>query len=126
MSEARAALLAAISEARRALADERRIFLEGTYGGLRQVTEAKARILAEMEDGMRRVRPDAEIRAALERVIAESRRNEQIIAAALQGLRSARRRVRAIAEARTGAVAYARDGSRIASAADRAAHSTSA
>lgn len=126
MSEARAALLAAIAEARRALADERRIFLEGTYSALRQVTEAKARILGEMEDGMRRVRPDAEIRAALERVIAESRRNEQIIAAALQGLRSARRRVRAIAEARTGAVAYARDGSRIASAADRAAHSTSA
>lgn len=122
MSDDRTELMTVIAEARDALADERRVFLEGSYRELGHITREKARLLTAMEQGMRRVRPDAVIRAALERIIAESRRNEQIIAAALQGLRSARRRMKAIADARTGAVAYARDGSRIASAADGAAH----
>ena len=126
MTDGRAALLDAVTEARAVLAAERRVFLEGDYPRLGRITTAKARLLSAMEAGIARVRPDPGVREALEQLIADSRRNEQIIAAALQGLRSARRRIAAMAEARGGALAYAPDGSRIASAADRSAHSRSA
>lgn len=120
------ALMDAIAAARKVLAEERAIFLEGRYGELGRITGEKARVLDAMERAIPRVRPDPALREALERAIAESRRNEQIIAAALMGLRSARRRMRAMAEASAGALAYARDGSRIASAADLPAHVRSA
>ncbi len=125
-TDARGALMASIGDALGALADERRAFLEGTYRLVPKITERKSRLLAVLEQGVGRVQPDAELKAALESVIAESRRNEQIIAAALQGLRSARRRIKAIIEASGGTVAYAADGTRIASSADLAAHSKSA
>ena len=54
----------------------------------------------------------------IKQLIEASRRNEQIIDAARQGLAYARRRIARIEEARKGAVAYGEDGGRIVSRAD--------
>ena len=112
-------LMDLIDDAVELLEEERNVFLSGEYGRLPKILVAKSEILHELEQAIQTVTRTARFVAALKRLIDASRRNEQIIQAAQQGLSHARRRLKAIDEMHKGAVAYSEDGSRISSRADQ-------
>lgn len=126
MSADELGVAALLDEALDALRSERMIFLTGRYGDLGKVNAQKAAILEKLAAMLGRVPPDRGLQLKFEALITASRRNERIIAAALQGLRAAKRRIERLMQARDGAVAYAADGSKIASSADLSAHNRSA
>ncbi|MEM7745255.1 MAG: hypothetical protein AAF409_16245 [Pseudomonadota bacterium] len=107
-----------VEDALGVLEDERVAFLSGAYDRVEAIVERKKAALVRLEQLI----PDAprtdDTVTAMRRLIAASRRNEQIIQAARQGLAHARRRIAVIKDAARGVVAYAEDGSRIASQAD--------
>lgn len=107
-----------VHEALELLEQERAIFLEGQYAKLAPVIAAKAKVLERLEITIHSVSRSADFLNAVRTLIEASRRNEQIIRAAQQGLAHARRRLTAIDQTRSGAVAYAEDGTRITSRAD--------
>ncbi|MEM9059274.1 MAG: hypothetical protein AAGD13_02325 [Pseudomonadota bacterium] len=107
-----------IDEAMRVLSREREIFLTGAYELLEELTAKKTRILQALEVTLQGAVRTAEIVIAVRGLIDASRRNEMIIQAAMQGIAQARRRLASIAKMRRGAVAYAEDGTVIASRAD--------
>ncbi|MFK7945593.1 MAG: hypothetical protein AB8B85_22165 [Paracoccaceae bacterium] len=112
-------LLTTVEEALALLDAERDIFLQGRYEQIAELSERKMAVLDQLEAAMRGVPRSAIVVSAIRRLIAASRRNEQIIEAARQGLAHARRRIGAIQQAVRGVVAYAEDGTRIASRADQ-------
>lgn len=113
-----APLLAMVDEALELLDEERDVFLTGQYSRIADLTKRKLAVLRLLEVELAGAGRSALVINAVRRLIAISRRNEQIIQAARQGLAHARRRIGAIREAGRGVVAYAEDGSRIASQAD--------
>ena len=119
-------VVALLEEALDVLRCERAIFLTGRYSDLGEVNSRKGLILKKLGKVLGRVPHDPSLQRKLEALIAASRRNERIIAAALQGLRAAKRRIERLVQARDGAVAYAPDGSKISSSADLSAHNRSA
>ena len=104
-----------VAEALSILKDEREVFLSGEYLRLSTILEAKSAVLEKLELAIHTAPRSVAFIADVRNLIAESRRNEQIIQAARQGLSHARRRLKAIDEMRSGVVAYAEDGSRISS-----------
>lgn len=100
------------------LAAERGAIFAGRFGEIGALVERKGRLLAHLEEAIPKSRGIAPVRTALARLIREGRRNEKLIAAAQRGLRGAQRRISSIRATRSGAVAYASDGSRIVSRAD--------
>ncbi len=117
-AEPETAFVALAEAGRRILGDERRALLGGGFGRLAEFTEAKTQYLERLESAIGRVRGTPPVRRALARLIAESRRNERILAAARAGIARAKRRIAAIEATRRGDVAYAADGSRIVSRQD--------
>ncbi len=111
-------LFAIVDEALEILDEEREVFLTGAYDRIASISERKMNALEHLELAIPRARKTAAVIGAIKQLVAASRRNEQIIQAARQGLSHARRRIVAIAEAGRGVVAYAEDGTRIASKAD--------
>jgi len=111
-------LLGAVERGLALLEEERGIFLNGAYHLLAGLVERKQRLLIFLEQAIRGAPRSAEIVGALDRLIAQSRRNEGMIRAARQGIAQARRRLGANRMAERGAVAYAQDGSPITCAAD--------
>lgn len=107
-----------INEALELLDAERNVFLNGQYEKLSEIILAKTQILERLETVIHSVTRTAGFVLAIKSLIEASRRNEQIIRAAQQGLAHARRRMKAIDQTRAGAVAYAEDGSKITSHAD--------
>lgn len=112
-------LMTTVDAALTLLDEERDIFLQGRYAEISALGERKLAILEQLELALVGIERSALVVGAIRRLIAASRRNEQIIEAARQGLAHARRRIGAIQQAVRGAVAYAEDGSRIASRADQ-------
>lgn len=112
-------LMTTVDAALTLLDEERDIFLQGRYAEISALGERKLAILEQLELALAGIERSALVVGAIRRLIAASRRNEQIIEAARQGLAHARRRIGAIQQAVRGAVAYAEDGSRIASRADQ-------
>jgi len=115
---AEARLLDLVSEGHDLLSREREILFDGRFEGLEPIGAEKARLLEQLEDAIPRVRGTRALRTALDGLIADSRRNERLIGAALGGMRTARRSIEAIVATRMGDVAYAADGTRITSRAD--------
>lgn len=107
-----------VNEALEVLDAERNVFLSGQYEKLSEIILAKTQILERLESVIHSVVRTAGFVIAIKSLIEASRRNEQIIRAAQQGLAHARRRMKAIDQTRAGAVAYAEDGSKITSHAD--------
>ena len=85
----------------------------------REWAAEREQLLDQIEQAIHSVTRTARFVAAIKKLIAASRRNEEIIRAAQQGLSHARRRLKAIEDMNDGAVAYSMDGSRIASRADQ-------
>ena len=112
------ALLDLVTEGHALLARERDALLAGEFDGLDAIASEKARLLDAIERAIPRTRGTRRARRALEALITDSRRNERLIGAALNGMRAARRSIAAIVATRNGDVAYAPDGSRITSRAD--------
>ena len=113
-----ARLFALVDDAVALLDEERDVFLRGQYESIGEITSRKLELLGSLETELAGASRSALVINAVKRLIALSRRNEQIIQAARQGLAHAKRRIGAIREAGRGVVAYAEDGSRIASKAD--------
>lgn len=111
-------LFALIDQAVALLDEERDVFLEGQYAKIAKIAASKLELLGDLETELAGASRSFLVINAVKRLIALSRRNEQIIQAARQGLAHAKRRIGAIREAGQGVVAYAEDGSRIASSAD--------
>ena len=107
-----------VEEALELLARERALFLTGDYEKIPQVSGQKISVLERIEDAIPFAPQTRATIAVIEELVIASRRNEEIIQAARQGLAHARRRISSIREARRGVVAYAEDGSQIASHAD--------
>ena len=113
-------LLDHIQTAMDVLRDERTALLRGAYELIEAITARKAKVLSLLEDVIRAVPRTSEAISAMNRLIADSRRNEMILAAAREGLAHARRRIAGITRAHKGIVAYQQDGSMIACRPDRA------
>ena len=113
-------LLDHIQTAMDVLRDERSALMRGAYDLIETITARKAKVLSLLEDVIRAVPRTSEAISALNRLIADSRRNEMILAAAREGLAHARRRIAGITRANKGIVAYQQDGSMIACRPDRA------
>jgi hypothetical protein len=108
-------LLALTAKGHELMARERSLLLRGEFEGVARLSDDKRSLLGALEAAMRRVRGTDPVRRALAELIADSRRNERILAAARNGVAAARRRVETIIATGRGAVAYDRDGSTIAS-----------
>jgi len=119
-------LLALIEHGHRLLERERAALFAGRFDAVAGIAEEKAGLLDGLERAISGTRGTRRARGALEELIADSRRNERLIGAALGGLRAARRSIRAILATRQGDVAYAPDGSRITSRADAVRNSSRA
>lgn len=100
------------------LKSEREAFLSGSFERISEIAQRKLGLLERLETLVQRPPPDDRGLLLLERLIQDSRRNEEIIRAARQGLAHARRRIASIKGARRGDVAYEEDGTRISSRAD--------
>lgn len=100
------------------LARERDVFLSGAFDQIREISEEKRHLLERLESAMPTIARTPAILNAIEVLVTSSRRNEEIIKAAQQGLSHARRRIESIRKAGRGVVAYAEDGSAISSRAD--------
>ncbi|MEM6621253.1 MAG: hypothetical protein AAF674_03425 [Pseudomonadota bacterium] len=116
--EPQAGFLSVVETALDILEEERRLFLTGAYSTIPDVVSRKQVVLEGLDAWIPLVSPDDQIVDAMRRLIASSRRNEQLIQAARAGLSHAKRKIATIRAAERGDVAYAEDGSRIASRAD--------
>lgn len=114
-----APLLDHVDTAMEILREERLALMRGAYEGIAAIAERKAAILERLESSVGTVPGTGEAVGALRRLIADSRRNERILAAAREGLAQARRRIATIARTSRGVVAYQEDGSMIACRPDR-------
>ena len=112
-------LMTTVDEALALLDEERDVFLQGRYAEIAGLGERKLAVLERLELALSGIERSALVVGAIRSLISASRRNEQIIEAARQGLAHARRRIGAIQQAVRGAVAYAEDGTKIASHADQ-------
>ena len=119
-------LLSLLARGHELMARERSLLLCGEFEGLERLSTDKHGLLVSLEAEMTRVEGTEPVRVALEALIADSRRNERIIAAARQGVGAARRRIKAIVATGRGAVAYDRDGAAITSRDDATQKSSSA
>ena len=114
-----AELLLLIQQGHRLLERERRVLNDGRFGEISEITARKQDLLTALDSATVHTVGTTEIRDALAGLIAESRHNERLIAAARAGFAIANRRIAAIVATRKGAVAYAADGSQITSRADQ-------
>lgn len=112
-------LLRLIRHGHELLARERRVLSAGQFGEIAEITAQKQALLAALDQATAHTVGTTEVRRALAELIAESRHNERLIAAARTGFAIANRRIAAIVATRKGAVAYAPDGSQITSRADQ-------
>jgi hypothetical protein len=94
-------LISLVSQGHELMARERDLLLLGEFEGVAHLTADKHGLLQALEAAMKRARGTEPVRAALAALIADSRRNERIILAAIATGR--------------GAVAYDRDGTAITS-----------
>ena len=113
-------LIALAEEGTGLLRAERDAFMSGRFAALPTLLDRKQALLFEIEETIPQVRRTAPVVEALQALIAEGRRNEEIIRAARVGVGAARRTLRQIARTQRGAVAYAEDGGLITSKADAA------
>lgn len=120
-----AALVNAVAVTIELLDDERDAFLSGAYHLLPELSDRKLTMLKEIENCIQETTRSAKTVVLITQVIERGRRNEEIIRAAQQGLAFARRRIGQLNDTVSGAVAYAEDGSRIASRADMLGDTTS-
>lgn len=104
---------------------ERAAFVSGDYAEVVALTEAKLALLSRLDKALPTVPRNIRTLRRLERLVDASKRNEEIIAAARQGLSYAKLKIREIDSTRRGVVAYAQDGSRIESRADQIGEGTS-
>ena len=119
-------ILSLVDEGLGLLAQERELLVSGQFPMIPSVTARKSEFIGRLESQLRTEERTALVVDAVRKLIAESRRNESMIRAALQGFAAAKRRVTAIVATGKGAVAYAEDGTRISSRADRSASSRQA
>ena len=110
---------ALIARAVELLDEEREVFLTGQYEKLPRILAFKSALLEQIEQIILSAARSAVFVSAVKKLIEASRRNEQIIRAAQQGLSHARRRLKAIDDMKDGVVAYSADGNRITSRADQ-------
>ncbi|MGF1445899.1 MAG: hypothetical protein ACFBRM_06815 [Pikeienuella sp.] len=125
-SDAPAVLESLIAEGAALLAKERAQLLTGRFDGLARLAKAKQALLEQLEQAIPATPGSPTLKRALQSLVAQSRRNERLLAAARAGVAAARRRIKEIAAARTGDVAYRADGSRVVSREDAAGPSTRA
>lgn len=107
-----------LAEGRALLARERSLLTGGELQRAEGLAREKTAYVERLESawpGLRRI--DA-LRDGMMALVEDARRNERLLHAVREGLGAARRRIAALEATRAGAVAYARDGSRIASRAD--------
>lgn len=119
MSDTADPVIEIVEEGLDLLAREREVLTSGRFPAMPTITAKKSDLLVRLEEAMHGARRTAVLVEAIGRLIAESRRNEGMIRAALQGFAAAKRRIAAIVATGKGAVAYAEDGTRISSRADR-------
>ncbi|GMG83634.1 hypothetical protein LNKW23_28470 [Paralimibaculum aggregatum] len=119
-------LQALIAEGGRLLGEERQAIFAGRLEGLADIAAGKLALLAELDAAIAGAPDDPALRAALDRLVREGRRNERVLQAARAGIAAARRRLAAIEATRRGDVAYEHDGSRIVSRDDAAGKSSRA
>lgn len=117
---------ALLAEGRALLARERGLLLGGDYLRAEALAAEKRAYLDRLESVWPTVAPAEGLREGLTALAGDARRNERLFLAAREGLAAARRRIAALQATRTGAVAYARDGSRITSRADACGKTKSA
>lgn len=103
-------LLVHVETAMEILGEERAALMRGAFDQVERLTIRKKQVLELLEPAIRVAPRSRRAVAALTRLIADSRRNEMILAAARDGIGQARRRIAAIARARRGVVAYLEDG----------------
>lgn len=101
------------------LEDERAAFLGGEYNRIPAISDRKSRLLSDLEQFLPPPERSKTAEQMLAALVEMSRRNEDIIKAARQGLSHARRRIRSIKQADHGVVAYDESGADIACTADR-------
>lgn len=111
-------LMQSIGQALDILRDERDAFLTGAYDRIKRITELKLTLLDRLEAEIRAAPRSQDVIEMIKKLIESSRRNEQIIEAARQGLAYARRRLARIEDTQGGAVAYSEAGGKIVSRAD--------
>lgn len=107
-----------LAEGRELLARERRMLAAGALGDAEALARDKTAFLARLESAWPGLERVAALRKGLTGLIEDARRNERLLHAVRDGFAAARRRIEALEATRAGAVAYARDGSRITSRAD--------
>lgn len=115
---AEARLLALVEQGHALMERERALLIAGGFDAIEDIAAQKSELLASLDEVTRSLRGTPRLRRALDALIADSRRNERLLGAALGGMRSARRSIQAIVATRMGDVAYAADGTRITSRAD--------
>jgi hypothetical protein len=119
-------VLAAVETGLKILEEEREVFLAGRYEKIEKLTERKRSIITELDAAIPRTPRSDIVIEAISLLIEQSRRNEQIIVAARQGLSYARRRIASIHATERGDVAYAEDGTKIRNAEEGTNRSKSA
>jgi len=107
-----------LAEGHALLARERALLTAGELTNLEGLALEKAAFVERLEAAWPGMERAAAMREGLSALITDARANERLIHAVRDGLGAARRRIAALEATRAGAVAYARDGSRIASRAD--------
>ena len=126
MSETEADFGDLVGEGLDLLSQERDVLRSGDFPAMPALTAQKRDLLSKLQSGLTTSQRSAELVAAIESLVAEARRNEMLLRAAIQGLAAAKRRIKQILEMGNGAVAYAEDGTRIASQADAHRHTSQA
>lgn len=115
-----------IADGRALLDRERKLLLGGDYHAAESLAAEKRAYLARLESSAPALARSGMLREGLNLLAGDARRNERLLAAVRDGLAAARRRIAALDATRSGAVAYARDGSRITSRADACGRTKSA
>lgn len=108
-------LLTLIQDGHVLMSRERGFLMRGEFALAAGLADEKLRLLAALEEVIPRVRGTESVRAAISGLVADGRRNEQLILSARQGLSQARRRLEAIIATLRGVVAYDRNGDLITS-----------
>lgn len=111
-------LIALLDEALDLLDRERIVFMTGRYEEITTLNDEKLSLLTRLQDQLSEARGTPRAIAKLKLVVDASKRNQEIIAAAREGLAHAKRRLGAIRDMEKGVVAYREDGDRIRSLAD--------
>ena len=115
-----AELLELIGQGQMLLEREHALLLTGDVAAVADLAEQKRAFVGALDAAAAQGRATPVLRDALARLIEQSRHNEQLLLAARRGVAAARRQIAAIRATGRGAVAYARDGSPIASRDDPA------